>query len=175
MIRNKDHNKLGTIIMVGIGGIVVGIGLIGFGLFAFPFVGTGGAAMVGLGILLSSVGGVMTLGSIVYGIRLEKGDSSTTEVVLVNDALIIGRFATNAIGEMLFDEAYVDFDDPKTKLYVKVEIPGRPSIELTTNRAVWSNCCEGMRGAAHVQGNWLGQFEPKLPPIRTSGNPYRND
>ncbi|MEQ1934518.1 MAG: hypothetical protein ABL962_11695, partial [Fimbriimonadaceae bacterium] len=162
MIRNKDHNKLGTIIMVGIGGIVVGIGLIGFGLFSFPFIGTGGAAMVGLGILLSSVGCCMTLGAVIYGIRQEKGDSTTTEIVVVHDAHIIGRYATNGIGEMLFDEQYLDFDDPKTKLYLKIEVPGRPSIELKTNQAVWLTCGEGMKGIAHLQGSWLGKFEPSI-------------
>ncbi|MEQ1822102.1 MAG: hypothetical protein ABL949_06315 [Fimbriimonadaceae bacterium] len=175
MIRNKDHNKLSTIIMIGLGGIVIGIGLIVMGLMTFLATGPAGAAMVGLGILLSTVGAFMTLGALVYGLRQERGDDRSADIVVVRDALIIGRYATNSIGEMLFDEAYLDFDDPKTKLYLKLEIPGRPSLEVRTTRPVWSTCGEGMRGIAQIQGSWMGQFEPNIAAPRATGNPYRTD
>lgn len=171
MLRSKDANKTGNLLLAGIGGLVVGGILIFFGLISSVAIGLGGIALLGLGILLSFVGLCLMLGTLIYGLKQEKGDAKETTIVTIQNSTITARFAINRLGETIFDADYIEFDDPKTKLYIRLSAPGQPQIELKTNRPVWSACGEGMRGHAHVQGDWLGRFEQiAIPP--PSGNPY---
>lgn len=170
-MRKKDSNQISTLFMAGIGSMLVGFGCIFFGLIGSLAIGNTGVALVGLGILLGLGGGGLTLGSILYGLRQEKGDQKETRVVVIQDAQITARFAINRLGETIFDADYLDFDDPKTKLYIKITAPTVNQLELRTNPAVWGSCGEGMRGHAHVQGDWLGQFE-RVAVTPPTGNPY---
>jgi hypothetical protein len=107
------------------------------------------------------------VGIILCGITLLSGLNVATpkarNVVIHSDAKVIARYAIDGQGQSTFDEEYLDFDDPKLKFYVRLELHGLGSAEYNCNSAVWSECGESMRGTAYIQGNWVGQF------IRTIG------
>lgn len=171
MLRRKDAGKVSNLLMLGIGGLILGFACIVIGLLGSVVLGSMGAALAGLGILVMFIGGGLALGSLIYGLKQEKGDQKETRITTLQNVQITARFATNHIGETLFDADYIEFDHPKTKLYVRVNAPGSPQVELRTNADVWNACGEGMRGHAHVQGDWLGRFEQVAMPPPT-GNPY---
>lgn len=170
-MRKKDSNQVSTLLMVGVGGLVLGIFMIMFGILSSMAVGQSGMALAGLGILFSLGGGGLALGSVLYGIRQERGDSRETRVTTIENVQITARFGMNRLGETIFDADFLDFDDPKTKLFIRISTPTSGQVELRTSSAVWGACGEGMRGIAHVQGDWLGQFERVATPPPT-GNPY---
>lgn len=171
MLRKKDHAKVGSLLLYGLSALIVGIFALMFGLLGAAVFGSPAIVMAVIGSFLALGGGILALGVLIYGIRQEKGDSRETRVTTLENVQISARFAINRIGETLFDADYVDFDDPKTKLYVRLNRIDAPPIELRTNSSVWMGCGEGMKGRAHVQGDWLGQFEMIAGPPPT-GNPY---
>ena len=151
---------------------------VGFVLVVGGFVGTGLCFLLGMPVLiiviciLASIAGLIFLGiTLSSGLLSIRKSGSAKQVLQVNNARIIARFATNANGETLFDENFVDFDDEKTRLYIRLQIPARGSEEYRCNRAVWAQCGEGMTGTAFLQGDWIGQFI--FTPIAPNpGKPY---
>lgn len=86
----------------------------------------------------------------------------------VPDIVIVSRFATNGIGEMIF--ADFEYDAPGGKLYVQLRFPDGHIEEMSTAWGVFTQCGEGMRGAAMVRGSWLASFAP----IIAQAEPLRN-
>jgi hypothetical protein len=171
MLRRKDAIKASNALMIGGGLLIVGVFMVAFGAISFVALGWLGLAFMGLGVLLGLIGVGMILSTLLYGLKQERGDQNESEVTVLENVQITARFGINRIGETLFDADYLDFADPKTKLYIRIAGDGFPQAELRTNQAVWLGCGEGMRGRAHIQGDWLGQFEHRPGPPPT-GNPY---
>lgn len=172
MIR-KDDARLGAIMTAGVwicgGGFVVA----GIGFFLTVVSGSPSmAALAGLG----GVGFVVGLGMIGYvafsGLHTERSAKNASTAVQIPGSTITARFATNRLGETLFSELDLDFDDPKTKFFVRIQPSEGRQLELRTNSAVWQGCGEGMKGTAVVQGDWLGAFTPTLG--SGEGMPYRD-
>ena len=120
-MQNKDHVKLSNFIVYGGwlagGGIIVG--LVGF-FFGFLTRSPALMALMGLGGLAVVAGLGMVGYSVFTGIKTENADPSLASVTEWPDSLIQARFATNMIGETLFSEIDIDFDDPRTKMYVQI-------------------------------------------------------
>lgn len=168
----KEVGKLSNAMLAGLYCLGIGV-LVLFGglwillLFRTPLA----SALVGLGTL-GIVAGLLLLGyGIVTGLRVERKAASSSTAVQIPNSRIVARFAINSIGETLFSEMDIDFDDPRTKLFIRIEPTQGPQIELTTNEAVWSQCGEGMTGTAVVQGDWLGSFV--VTRGVGEGDPYR--
>lgn len=171
MIR-KDDAKLSNLMTVGIWMIIGGlaIGALGF-VMAMLSLATSMMALSGLGGLVFLIGLILVGATVVGGLRTEKMASTTTQAVQVPNCLIIARFATNSVGETLFSEEDIFFDDPKTKFFIRIQPEYGRQIELRTNLPVWQGCGEGMRGTAVVQGDWLGSFSKQLG--TADGKPYQ--
>lgn len=147
------------------------------------FMVVAGVCVTPVGILatipvLAVIGILLILGSLAMlglavsrGLLSNKRASTTTTINAVAESKIIARYGINHLGETIFAEDYLDFDDPATKLYIKLGEPDGKRYELRTNEAVWRNCGEGMRGAAQIQGDWLASFQPHVG--QGTGNPYR--
>ena len=158
----KDDRPIANLMMVGLSMIGIGLLLNMASIMILPLL------MVGIPLCL--LGLAVTGFAIVRGLRMEKGGSKSKEVVQIADCTIIARFATNVVDEVFFNEDDILFDEPSTKLYVRVQPPQGRQLELKTNEAVWRTCTEGVRGYAVVQGDWLGSFTMVRGP--GGGNPY---
>lgn len=141
--------------------------LLGGGL-AFAFLG-GGAVMelndirapmhiARFGILLLVAGVGVLIGTIVMGLRRTSDRSYRAEPIRVPGLRVLSRFAITPVGETVFNQDYVDMEDPKTQLLVQVRYPGGRLEELRCAPDVWTQCGEGMVGDGIVQGKWLGGF-----------------
>lgn len=159
----KEVGKLSNAMLAGL--YCLGIGtLVIFGgfwimlLFRSPIA----SAIVGLGGFGVFVGlGLLGYG-LFKGLYTERSASKEVAAVQMPESKIVARFAVNSIGETLFSDLDIDFEDPKTQLLIRVAPPEGDQIELRTNEQVWSQCGEGMTGTAVVQGDWLGSFIPAL-------------
>ena len=111
--------------------------------------------MTTIGPILMVLGLLLVGCSIVYGFatmhRERKGPP-----VNHPDVLVVARFAVNEAGETVFQD--FDPDDEDTKLYVQLKFPGGRNQEFRCPMAVFECCCEGFRGSAVAQGDWLGSF-----------------
>lgn len=158
----KDDRKIANVMMVGLSMIGIGLLLNLATLVYVPFL-IAGIPLFLLGLVVTGVG-------IVMGLRVEKGASKSKELIRIDDCHVVAKFATNVVDEVFFNEEDILFDDPKTKLYVRLQPPQGRQLELKTNEAVWKSCSEGVRGTAVVQGDWLGSFV--MVRGTGSGNPY---
>lgn len=162
-MQQKDHVKLSNLIVIGAWTAVGGVGAMAFGFF-FGILTRSAAliALVGLGGLAFVVGLGMVGYSIVTGLKTERSDPTTAHVSQWPDAVVQARFATNMIGETVFSDMDIDFEDPKTKLYVRVATSNGQRAELKARQEVWLQAGEGMRGTAMIQGDWLVGFAPSI-------------
>jgi hypothetical protein len=168
-MQNKDHEKLSNLIVYGGwlagGGLVVGA--VGF-FFGFITRSAALMALMGLGGL-AVVAGLGLVGYSVYtGLQVENADPSLASITEWPDTLIQARFATNAIGETVFSDMDIDFEDPQTKLYLQILTGSGRRAELKARQEVWAQAGEGMRGKAIVQGDWLVGFTPTIGTADTS-------
>lgn len=165
MIR-KDDNKLANLLMVGaaICGVSIFIGFFGFLLRS--------GAMFAFGIVGFFIGVVVAAYTLFSGLRTESQGGKVTTVTEIPGARITARYAINMIGETIFSEQDILFDDPKTKLYVRLQLPNAHSTEVKCPAEVWLACGEGMYGTALLQGDWLGGFRPTVG--TGQGDPYRD-
>jgi len=169
MLRNKTQTQLREMIKLSLGGVGFGLLCVISGLLMGPVMAVDG--LTATGALIAVAAGVIALMA-----KLALNDllvSGKGKVAVLDGCQIAARFAINRIGETLFDADYVEFDDPKTKLFVRLNRPNLPSLEVRTNQHVWLACGEGMYGSAHVDGDWMGRFEQRVPPT-PQGNPYIN-
>jgi hypothetical protein len=82
--------------------------------------------------------------------------------------VIASRSATNEIGEMIFGD--FEYNAPGGELFIQLRFPDGHIEEMRTAWGVFTQCGEGMRGAAMVKGSWLSSFAP----IITQAEPLRN-
>ena len=157
---DADHGKA---FMIGVW--MIGVGAVGaVALFAMASFFTGRAE-----ILFSTLANLCVLifaaGIIVMGYPLLLGakdmsGASGKKIVRYDQTRVVARYALNAADEMLFDESYINFDDPQTRFYVRLQPPNQVSREFRCGVPVWYQCAEGMLGIAYIQGDWVGQFTP---------------
>jgi hypothetical protein len=168
----KDDAKLTNLMTAGIWLMVGGFCLGGFGFVMAVLSGSPSmVALSGLGGLGFVVGLIMIGATVLGGLRTEKKAATSTEAVQIPDCVITARFVTNSVGETLFSEEDIFFDDPKVKYFIRIQPSYGRQIELRTNMPVWQSCGEGMRGTAVVQGDWLGSFTHQRG--RGEGTPYQ--
>lgn len=160
---HKDDKKLAGAMYAGFWMIGVGLLLVVLSVISLYFF-VAGVVMFLLGLVVSAI-------SLATGLSIEKRAKASGTVMEIPDAQIVGRYAISEIGEMLFSDLDIDFDNPKTKLYIRIHPPGAASLELRTNAPVWQSCGEGMRGTALLQGDWLGGFTPSLG--QGEGDPHQ--
>jgi len=161
--------------------LIAGIGMLvgGFLLGAMMVIAGSGSrsivlvAMAGLFFLVSFAGLVVLVVTLSAGLR-STSRSTKAAPLRLDAARIQARYAINSLGETIFDESYLDFEDPKTKLYVRISAPGMNGSEFKCQAPVWTRCGEGMEGTAVIQGDWLGQFFPKIAGP-SQGDPYRRE
>lgn len=158
----KDDRPIANMMMVGLS--MMGIGL----LMNLASIMVLQLLMIGIPLLV--LGLAVTGFAIFRGLRIEKGASKSKQVLQISDCVIIARFATNVVDEVFFNEDDILFDEPTTKLYVRIQPSQGRQLELKTNEAVWRTCTEGVHGHAVVQGDWLGSFTMVRGP--GAGNPY---
>jgi len=152
-------------------------GFFGSGLFlilcAFPVgqtVRNAALYLSGLSLIVFVIGLIFLLFTLLAGLRRTNGRPRS--VLQYNDSKIIARYAVNGHGETLFDEYYMDVEDPKLKFYVRIQLPNGNSAEYHCNQIVWRHCGEAMTGTALIQGDWIGQFTPQFG--AGQGNPYQD-
>lgn len=170
MKRERDDQLLSRLMGFGVLGTIVGGG--GAVFFLIGSIIFGGGAVVAAGFCaLILILSLLTLGGAVgYGMWLNKEMETSGEVAVIPDCRVIARFAVNDIGETVFS----DFDPEESKLYVKLQPPDGRTREYRTAMPTWEAALEGAKGTAHVQGDWLGQFEVQRPsPPSADADPYR--
>jgi hypothetical protein len=152
-----------------IGGLVIG------GILFLAGVVRGGSvgviATAGFFVALFFVGLVIVIVALAMGLQAGKGSSKS--VCRYDNVNVIARYVMNGLGETIFDESYIDPEDPKTRYFVRLAIPGLGSAEYGCEAAVWGQCGEGMVGMALIQGPWCGQFVS--PTSVGPTNPYGRD
>lgn len=144
------------------------------GLVAFFFTGAG-AAQLGkfgesqvlliaiLGGTVAAIGILMGTGVILWGLFFGEKHSASQKLYKVPDVRVVARFAISEIGETLFSEGDIDFDNPKTKPLVKLQYANGEVHEFACHPAVWRQAGEGMTGNAIIQGGWLSAFQHQTP------------
>ena len=170
----KEVGKLSNAMLIGLYCLGIGVLVVSGGFWMMLLLRTALASLVvGLGAFGIFTGLLLMGYGIAKGLHVEHAASKTTTQVQMPECRIVARFAINSIGETLFSEMDIDFEDPKTQFLIRVAPAHGAQIELKTNEQVWLQCGEGMRGTLVVQGDWLGSFVP----IRGAGegDPYRND
>ncbi len=166
MIDPGSEKRLGIALFGGIGLVVLGLFLLGFMLFSgaywsLPSQGKGISAIIGYIFipLLVMLTGMILAGGALYRMwaipRQQAADSTVSEF---QDAFIVSKFAIDEYGLMNFPAD----PDPETdfKFHVQIQFPDGRRAELRTAPEVYFSIGEGMKGAAKVQGNWLGSFIP---------------
>lgn len=168
----KDDTKLSRTIYIGTWSSIIGFVLILAGIllgtltnnvFIMSFAGIGG--------LLFLLGLIMVGFSLFSGLKSEHLSKNSTEQITVSDVKVTARFAINSLGETLFSDLDVDFEDPKCRFFVRIQPNQGRQTELRTAPELWSTIGEGMSGDALVQGDWLCSFRPKIG--AGQGTPYR--
>lgn len=151
--------------------VIVGGGM------AFAF--TGGGSVLSLkgfqtplilalvGGFIGAVGLAMFAAVVLWGLFFSRRETGDKKLWKFPDSRIIARFAVNSIGETVFSEDHIDFDDPKTKLYLKLTDTNQEVVEMTALPEAWTQAGEGMRGVAIVQGRRVVAFAPAFGPGAT--------
>lgn len=171
-MQQKDHVKLSNLIVYGGWTAASGVGLLAVGFFLGILLRSPAVmALMGLGVIAFVVGLGMIGFSVFSGLKTERADPTTGQISHWPDSLVQARFATNAIGETVFSDMDIDFEDPKTKLYVRITTGDGQRAELKARQEVWLQAGEGMRGNAVVQHDWLIGFAPKRG--SGEGDPHR--
>ncbi len=112
--------------------------------------------IAGIFIAIFILGLCVLMYTLAAGIGRANGSGKTP--IRFDNTFVVARYAITSLGETLFDESYVDMDDPGTKLFVRLNIPNVGSAEYRCNDVIWRECGESMMGTAIIQGNWLGSF-----------------
>jgi hypothetical protein len=172
MMNPRGENFVSRMLLGGcgitlVGGVILAMALAhGIGQYAESHE-AGGLLVAGV-LLLIVLGGVaMMIAGLVVGLKLssDKGEADMRHAPQVT---IVSRFAVNSVGEMIFSE--FEYDAPGGKLYVQLRFPDGHVEEMRTAWGVFTQCGEGMKGAAMVKGTWLASFAP----IIAQAEPLRN-
>lgn len=120
----------------------------------------GPTGVVYFGIILSVVGILGSIGMLVGGIVKGQNEyKGTGDVRKVEGVKVLTKYVYNKRGEMV-NEEYMWEDEDEHKFYVKLQMPDGALREFMTRKEVFDNCGEMMKGEAHIDGKWLGNFTP---------------
>lgn len=152
----RRENQIAGMLLVGIlmlpGGIFVMLGGMMFK----------AQLLMALGLVIS-VGGVFLAGWGVFFGHATNRSAGKSGVQWVNNCYVVGRFAIDQNGEMIFSE-FEDNDLPRVKFFVRLKHPEGHDQEYECSRELISQIGEGMTGSAQVKGRWLGSFTPAPRP-----------
>lgn len=110
-----------------------------------------GPVMVVLGVVLA--------GWAVFSGHLTNKKMDSAGPQTINGCYIVGRYALNEIGEMIFSD-FEDIDHPKAKFFVRIKTAQGKDEEYECSPQLMSQIGEGMVGNVQVRGRWLGSFVP---------------
>jgi hypothetical protein len=171
-MRERTESLYATLIIVGVCMILVGVFclMLGLGGGVMQMTRHQGASGASTGMAILGVVGLLGGIGLLTFVMISGATLGVTEKRGVRQmdphTRVLARYATNAQGEMLILD--YDFPDPKTKLYVRMELGDGTTVEFQCVKEVFDQCGEGMRGESHFQGRWLGLFRPYIgvqPPI----------
>lgn len=170
MLKPPSDNALSTVLyysgMAAVAGVVLFMATTIIDFFGFIFHVPHNAILIAnaSSVILFMLGVLTALGGFLYGLSTQSHKKQLgSKVVQVENAKVLGRYAINGNGELICDENYFLFDDPRTKIYVRLFVPGQPgSMELRCAEQVWHQAGEGLTGTAYINGNWLGGFVPTI-------------
>jgi hypothetical protein len=172
-MKNPRGEKFVTGMLMGgcgvtlVGGFILAM-VLAQGIGQMASSGSAGGIVAASFFFLVVLGGVaMMIIGLVSGLKFSS-DKSESTMRHCPDVAIASRFAINEIGEMIFGD--FEYNAPGGKLYVQLRFPDGHIEELSTAWGVFTQCGEGMRGAAMVKGTWLSSFAP----IVTAAEPLRN-
>lgn len=155
----RRENQIAWMLVLGIAislaGIVVSI--LGFG-SAMSLKSKSPVAFIAMGPVMILAGIALAGYGVFYGHYSNKKSASGGLQVL-NGCYIVGRYATNEIGEMVFSD-FEDLDHPKAKFFVRIKTAGGVDGEYECSRELIRNIGEGMVGNVQIRGRWLGSFTP---------------
>lgn len=112
-------------------------------------------------ITVFAVGLGAMLWAVFYGLTVHKNQAVGARRV-VEDAVILSRYALSPQGNFLSDWELEGADDPK--FYVRMRTPDGRVAEYPVAAETYFNCGEGMAGEAEIQGRWVGRFTPYIGP-----------
>ncbi|HEY3782747.1 MAG TPA: hypothetical protein VGL56_16815 [Fimbriimonadaceae bacterium] len=124
--------------------------------------------IAGVFIAIFFIGIFVLMYTLAAGIGRANGTGKTP--MRFDNTFVVARYAISSLGDTVFDESYIDRDDPSTKFYVRLNIPNIGSAEYRCNEAIWQECGESMMGTALIQGNWIGSFTRYIG--HGQGNPH---
>lgn len=107
-----------------------------------------------IGLILMSV---VVFYGLIYSKRVTKGRRQVIE-----DALVLSRYALSRSGDMLSDWELEGAENPK--FYVRMRTPDGKVGEYPVAAETYFNCAEGMPGEVELQGRWVGRFTPYVGP-----------
>ena len=153
----RRENQIAWMILLGVGMMIVSIGvtILSFG-SATNLKSKTPIFMMVLGPLLF-VGGVALLGWGVFYGHFTNRQASSGGVRWLTDCYVVGRFAVNSNGDMVFSD-FEELDHPKTKFFVQLKTPDGRQDEFECSRELIGQIGEGMIGNVQVKGRWLGSF-----------------
>lgn len=152
----RRENQIAWMLLVGILMLPVGI----FVMLAGMMFKAG--VLMALGPLLF-VGGIVMAGWGIFWGHATNRSIGKSGVQWVTNCYVVGRFAIDQNGEMIFSE-FEDNDLPRVKFFVRLKHPEGHDQEYECSRELISQIGEGMTGSAQVKGRWLGSFTPAPRP-----------
>lgn len=143
--------------------LVVGIFMLPIGFFVLMMgMATKAMVLMALGPLVF-VGGVVLAGWGVFFGHFTNRSASKSGVQWVYNCYVVGRFAIDQNGEMIFSD-FEENDLPRVKFFVRLKHPEGHDQEYECSRELISQIGEGMMGSVQVKGRWLGSFVPAPRP-----------
>lgn len=112
-----------------------------------------------LAVTFFTIGLLLMLGAVVYGLILNKTQARGPRRV-IEHAFIVGRYALSKTNDMLSDWELEAAENPR--FFVRMRTPDGRSSEYLCAAETYFNCGEGMSGEAELQGRWLGRFTPYI-------------
>lgn len=108
---------------------------------------------------LMFVGGIILAGYGVFSGHMTNRKSASGGVQVLSNCYIVGKYALNERGEMVFSD-YEVLDHPKCKFFVRIKNAQGQDFELECARELMDQIGEGMVGNVQMKGRWLGSFTP---------------
>jgi hypothetical protein len=155
----RRENQIAWMLILGVAislaGIVVSI--LAFG-SAMGLKSKSPIAFIAMGPIMI-VGGIVLAGYGVFFGHYSNKKIASGGVQMLNGCYIVGRYAVNEIGEMVFAD-FEDLDHPKAKFFVRIKTADGVDGEYECSRDLIRTIGEGMVGNVQIRGRWLGSFTP---------------
>ena len=158
VMNARKEGQIATLLMLGVGAIIVGVLVFMFAIvIGMRVSGSGGMILMALGPILVVAGEVMAGIGVASGHSVNRA-ATNAAVVNLENCYVVARFGINETGEMLFND--YDWDLPRMRYYVRLKMPNGLDEEFECSYELLSQVGEGMVGNVQVKGRWLGSFTP---------------